>query len=105
MATLQRLTLLGALLALSGCTTVTVLDPTPEPTEVTARSWVEPGGAVRAEVLCPEGMILIEGTCWISGYLTLTGEGPAIDPAEGYGCDVVNAENAVRIIEVTATCE
>ncbi len=106
MATLlQRLGLAALLLSGVGCTTVTVLDPAPEPVEVTARTWVEPGGAVRAEVLCPVGLTMTEGTCWISGYLTLTAEGPTIDPAEGYGCDVVNAENDVRIIEVTVTCE
>lgn len=104
MATLQRTALLG-LLVLTGCTTVTVLNPAPEPIEVTARSWVEPGGAVRAEVLCPEGLTLAEGTCWISGYLTLTAEGPTTDPSDGWACDVVNAENDVRIIEVTITCE
>lgn len=106
MATLHRgVGLVALLLSAVGCTTVTVLDPAPEPVEVTARSWVEPGGAVRAEVLCPEGMNVIEGTCWISGYLTLTGEGPTVDPSDGWACTVTNDEDDVRIIEVTASCE
>lgn len=96
--------MIACVLSLAGCRPEVEFEPMPDPeVEVVARAWVAPGSTVRAEALCPVDHDVVEGTCWISGYLTLRGEAVTADEP-GYACLVSNEEAHERVLEVTVVC-
>lgn len=96
--------MIACVLSLVACRPEVEFEPPPEEVEVTARAWVAPGSTVRADALCPVDHDVVDGTCWILGYLTLAGEAVTADEP-GYACLVTNGEGHERVLEVTVVCQ